>query len=142
MADYSTCRDAACGTTVAGRPGACPNCGGPMRRLRESKLRASVLIGAGLFLILFMGWIWSVLWAQLRRPGVEIGGSTFTGSASDAQLVELLFASVMAVGAASLGYGLYMLVSGRESAGFRKLMLGLLALLFAIGGYIRYGGIG
>ena len=57
-----------------------------------SKLRAGVLIGSGLFLILFMGWIWSMLWEQLLHPGVAIGGSTFTGSEGDAFAVMLLFA--------------------------------------------------
>jgi hypothetical protein len=138
MAEYSSCTEPTCATTVEGRLEACPKCGRPMRRLGESKVRAFFLIATGLFLIGFMGWIWATLWPTLRRPGADVDGSRFTGSADDAQLIELLFGSVVLFGIVGLAYGIYMLTSGRESAGFKKALLGLVALLFAIGGFIRY----
>lgn len=138
MADYSTCRDPTCGTTVEGRPETCAKCGGPMRRLGESKLRAFVLIGTGLFLITFMGWIWAMLWPMLRNPGVEIDGSSFTGSESDARLIELLFAALVLFGVFGLVYGLSMAITGRESSGFKRGVLALAGLLVGIGVVIQY----
>ncbi|HEY0014316.1 MAG TPA: hypothetical protein VGB79_15845 [Allosphingosinicella sp.] len=139
MADYSTCTDPACGTTIEGRPAACPKCAAPMRRLRESKIRAFVLMGTGLFLIGFMGWIWSLLWRMLWNPGVEHDGSRFAGTADDAQLVMLLFSAVILFGICGFSYGVYMLATGRESDAAKKVLIGLVTLLVAIGGIIRYG---
>ncbi|HEX8193487.1 MAG TPA: hypothetical protein VF552_11375 [Allosphingosinicella sp.] len=139
MADYSTCTDPTCGTTVEGRPPACPTCAKPMRRLGESKIRGGVLIATGLFLVLFPAWIWWYLWDMLRNPGVDFGGSRFTGTSGDAELIMLLFSALMLFGACGLAYGIYMVTTGRESSGFRNAIFALLGLLVAVGGVIRYG---
>ena len=139
MADYSICTNASCGTTAEGRITTCPACGAAMRPPAASKARAWVLIGTGLFLIGFMGWIWSLLWTMLRNPGIEYDGSRFAGTADDAQLIELIFSAVILFGACGLSYGVYMLATGRESQAAKKVLLGLVAILVAIGGVVRYG---
>jgi uncharacterized membrane protein YjgN (DUF898 family) len=109
-----------------------------MRRLGESKLRASLLIGTGLFLILFTGGIWWTLWDMLLNPGVDFGGSRFTGTAEAAQLIMMLFSALILFGACGLAFGITMLVSGRESGALRKGVIVSLAILIAIGGFIHY----
>lgn len=139
MTDYATCLDPRCGTTVEGRGGTCPKCGGAMRHVGESKLRAIALTGLGLFLVLFMGAIGVGMAPQLLRPGVEIDGSTFSGTAEQARLVLLLFGAIILFGLTSTAYGLYMLVTGRRSGLFVAASLLLFAVLILTGWAILTG---
>lgn len=137
MTDYTTCRSPTCGTTVEGRTAVCPKCGGAMRGVGESRVRGWVLLGLGLFLVVFMGAIAMTIAPQMLRPGEEVNGSTFTGTPEQAQLAFALFAAVILFGATSAAYGLFIIRTGRQSAMFISATLAVATLLFAIGWAIR-----
>ena len=137
MEAYSTCSEPTCGITIEGRPAACPTCGRPMRLVRESAARGWILAVLGLFLIVFMGVIASYIVPQMLRPGEEIDGTTFTGTAEQAQMFMALFAAVILFGAVSLAYGLFIIVTGRQSRAFITATLAIAGLLFALGVAIR-----
>ena len=100
---------------------------------RNWRARGWVLLPLGLFLVLFMGAIaWNLMPAMLF-PGVEAGGSTFTGTAQQAQLIVGIFALVIAFGALCVVNGGFMIVTGRRSRALTVVMLLIFAILFAIG---------
>jgi len=133
MATYSTCRTPTCGTTVEGKASVCPNCGGPMRGVGDSKMRGWLLLVLGLFLVLFMGWIAIALLPTLSAPGREIAdGSRFTGDAGQARMILLLFAMVIAFGFVSIAYGAYMIATGRQNRLFMIASLGVAAILIGV----------
>lgn len=135
MENFCTCTDPRCGTTVEGkRPGPCPACGGPMRYVGESKLRGALLVGLGLFLVIVMGYIMMATAPTMLRPGADVGGTRFTGTAEQGRTAMLLFGAIVALGATSTAYGIYMLVTGRQSKVF---MLAAL-LLFLVLGYFGW----
>jgi hypothetical protein len=138
MTDYRTCTNPKCGTTVEGRGGVCPTCGAATRNVGESKIRGWLLVGLGLFLVLVMGYIALNTAPTLLRPGVDAGGSRFTGTAEQARTIALLFGAIIAFGATSTVYGIYMLVTGRQNKAFMLASL----LLFAVLGYFAWSIIG
>ena len=88
MGDFATCRDASCGTRVKGRAATCPTCAGAMRNDGASKARGGLLLGLGLFLILFMGWISASLMPAAMPAGLSPGdGPTFTGTAEQGRTI-------------------------------------------------------
>lgn len=134
MALYSTCRTPTCGTTIEGNAATCPQCGGAMRSLGDSKPRGWLLLALGLFLVLFMGWIALSLLPSLMAPGEETAsGSRFTGDASQARMILLLFGLVIAVGFVSIAYGLYMIATGRQNRIFMIGSLVLAGILILVG---------
>lgn len=130
---FSTCTEPRCGVTIAGRPTTCPSCGRPMRLVRESAVRGWVLLGLGLFLVVFMAVISMSIVPQMLRPGEEVDGTTFTGTAEQAQLIFALFAAVILFGATSMAYGLFIIVTGRQSRAFIGATLAIAGLLFVLG---------
>lgn len=104
---------------------------------RNWRVRGWVLVPLGLFLVLFMGAIAWHLLPTMLRPGVEIDGSTFTGTPEQAQLFLGIFALVLAFGALCIVNGGYMIATGRRSRALTAVMLVIFAILFAIGWAIR-----
>jgi hypothetical protein len=76
---------------------------------------------------------------MLHNPGVEVGGSSFNGTAKDAMAIEALIGGVVAFGLASFGYGLYQMRTGRRNRKVVMAMLGLVGLLY-VGGWLFRGG--
>ena len=132
MPAYTVCRDARCATLVEGKVEVCPKCGGPMRSVGESPWRGIVLLLCGLFLLAVMGVITWNMYPTLTNPGVTIEGSTFTGTADQAQITLLLFAAVLVFGLVATANGVYMLVTKQQSRAFMIVSLGLAALLLVI----------
>ena len=132
MPAYTVCRDAKCATLVEGKADACPKCGGPMRSVGESPLRGIVLLLCGLILLGVMGAVTWNMYPTLTNPGVTIDGSTFTGTADQAQITLLLFAAVLVFGLVATANGIYMLVTKQQSKAFTFVSLGLAALLLVI----------
>ena len=132
MADLSTCRSPTCAHTVEGDLDTCPRCGGPMRAVRESRARGWMLLLIGLFLIGMMGAITWNMAPSLMRPGEEIDGGTWTGTAEQARMVLGLFGLLIAFGFASSANGVFQIVTGRQSKIFTVLGLAVAAGVLVI----------
>jgi hypothetical protein len=132
MPAYTVCRDSKCATLIEGKVDACPKCGGPMRSVGESPWRGIVLLLCGLFLLVVMGVITWNIYPTLTNPGETIEGSTFTGTADQAQITLLLFAAVIVFGLVATANGIYMLVTKQQSKVFMFVSLGIAALLLII----------
>ncbi len=133
MAAYTVCQDPKCATLVEGKVAACPKCGGAMRTVGESPWRGIVLLICGLLLVIGMGVITLNMYPSLSNPGVRtIEGTTWTGTAEQAQIVLLLFAAVIVFGLVATANGLYMLITKQQSKAFMFVSLGLAAVLLII----------
>jgi hypothetical protein len=100
-----------------------------MRTPRTVRAAGWLLLGCGLFLVLFMGYLWSVLAPAMAHPGDLAGGSTFRGTAQQAQTILSVFGAVIVFGLGSTAYGLWMIVTGRRSI---AMMIGILVLAAAL----------
>ena len=138
MADHSKCVSPDCGYWEDGALAACPKCGGAMRVTKGSTARGWILLFLGLFLILLMGTITANLAPTMLRPGEVIDGSTFEGTPEQARIFLGLFALVILFGFVSTIYGLFQIVTRRESKAFMLVTLLLAAGLVAVGFYILY----
>ena len=123
MADLSTCNAPTCAYTVEGMLATCPKCGGPMRQVRESRVRGWALLLLGLFLMLMMGAITWNMAPALLHAGEQAGGNTFTGTADQARLILYLFWALIAFGAVTTLNGLYQIATGRQHWAFIALTL-------------------
>ena len=130
MADHSTCTK--CGAWADGNVAVCPRCGGPMQVKQGSTVRGWVLLFLGLFLMGMMGAITAATAPTMLNPGVEIDGGSFTGTAQQGRIFLGLFLLVFAFGAVSTLYGLFQIVTRRESKAFVMATLGLAALLLVV----------
>ena len=125
-----TCPSPACGARVEGLAPICPQCGEAMP---AGRARGWVLVCIGLFLMLFMGAIAITVGRPMLEPGVEMGGSTFTGTAEQARTVIQLFGAIILFGAVSAAYGVYMIATGRQSRTFLVAAMLVFALLGFLG---------
>ena len=127
MTDLSTCNAPTCAFTVEGSLAVCPKCGGPMRAVRESRVRGWALVVLGLLLVGMMGTITWYMAPALMQPGEEAGGNTFSGTADQARLVLYLFWALIAFGAVTTVNGIYQIATGRQ----HWLFVALTLLVFA-----------
>lgn len=137
MADLSTCNSPTCAVTVEGTITQCPKCGGAMRAVREPRARGWILLFLGLFLVVFMAAIaWSVLPSMLT-PGERMAdGSSFTGTAEEAQTALALFGAVILFGLVAIANGLFIIKTGRQSWAFVAVALAIAAILILLGYWI------
>lgn len=103
------------------------------------RARGWVLVAVGLFLMLFMAVIAWNLAPMMLSPGVETGGSTFTGTAGQGRIFLGLFALVGLFGAMSVANGVWMIATGRRSRAGVRFFLLLLVPLLVLGWAIRRG---
>jgi hypothetical protein len=129
MAAYSVCRKSTCATLVEGPATTCPKCGGPMRSVGESPARAILLLVLGLILFIGMGVVFLNTYQTFSNPGVDFGGSRFTGTAEQGRQALTLFAAVIVFGLLGIVNGIYMLVTKQQSKLFVILTLGLAAVM-------------
>jgi hypothetical protein len=131
MADQSTCLSPLCGITVEGSQKKCPQCGWAMRSSRNIRIRGWVLLGCGLFLVLFMGGItWSLL-PTLLHPQVAYENGRFNGNQDQARMILALFGAVILFGAVGTVNALYMITTGRQSRVFVIVTLLLAVVIVA-----------
>ena len=104
---------------------------------RNWRTRGWVLVALGLFLVLFMGAIAWNLYPSIAAPGVEAGGTTYTGTAEDTQFVLGIFALVIGFGLICTANGAFMIATGRRSRALTAILLVIFAILMAIGWAIR-----
>ena len=134
MADTSTCP--ACGAWADGPVAACPRCGTAMQLKKGSTVRGWLLVFIGLFLVLMMGGITLSVAPTMLNPGSEVGGTSFSGTAEQARIFLGLFLLVILFGLMSLTYGIFQIVTRRESGKFIAVTLLMAAVLFAVCFYI------
>lgn len=102
-------------------------------------VRGRVLVGVGLFLVLFIAAIaWNPAPVMLR-PGVEVDGSTFTGTEAQGQIFLALFALVGLFGAFCVANGAFMMATGRRNPPLMRIFVLVFLMLFALGWAIRRG---
>ena len=101
------------------------------------RTRGWVLLGLGLFLVLFMGAIAWSLWPMMMNAGVETGGSTYRGTPEQTQLFLGIFALVIGFGLICTANGAFMIATGRRSRALTAILLVIFAILMAIGWAIR-----
>lgn len=130
---HSACNQPTCATVVEGRVSICPKCGGPMRSVGESPVRAIVLLICGLLLTIGMAVIYLKIGPSMHNPGVEAAdGSSFSGTAEQARLFLTIFAAVFVFGLVATANGIFMLVTRRQSKVFVIVTLGLAAALIIL----------
>ena len=103
------------------------------------RLRGWVLVMLGLVLVILLGGVTWTMAPSMLNPGVEIDGSTFTGTAKEAETFLALFALVILFGILCTVNGVYMLATGRQSRAFTLATVALAALLSALAWAIRRG---
>ncbi|HEX8449444.1 MAG TPA: hypothetical protein VF652_07625 [Allosphingosinicella sp.] len=103
------------------------------------RIRGRVLVAVGLFLLLLMGAIAWNLAPMMLSPGVEVEGSTFTGTKTQGRIFLGLFALIGLFGAMSVGNGAWMMATGRRSRVGARVFLLVLVLLLSLGLVIRRG---
>jgi hypothetical protein len=128
----SNCLSSSCKTRVEGTVTTCPNCGGKMRTPRSVRISGWLLLACGVFLAGFMSYIANSLAPSMLHPGATTGGTTFTGNAEQARTIFTMFGAIIAFGLAGIGYGLFMIVTGRRSLVLMFGVLGLAVVLLAL----------
>ena len=140
MADRSTCLSPLCGITVEGALRKCPKCGRAMRGTRNIRIRGWVLLGCGLFLVIFMGAITWTMLPTLLYPERAIEVGSFTGTPEQARSFLNLFLLVILFGLLGTVNALYMIASGRQNRWFVIATLALAAILYWFARTIIQGG--
>ena len=101
-----------------------------------SAARGWLLLACGLFLVLFMGAITLNIAPSMLNPGKDVAGSTFSGTAEQARIFLGLFGLVILCGIMSTIYGIFMIVTRRQSIAFIAISLTIAAALVVVAGYI------
>lgn len=111
----------------------CPRCGNRRVVTRTAvRVLGGVLVGVGLFLVLFMGAITLFvigIVAQTGRPGST---QSFTGGTKELALIFGIFGLVIAFGATSVLAGALQMVRGRRSKTMVRLILGIFVALVLV----------
>ena len=130
----------ACGFQTHEPSAQCPKCGENLQSRRGSRRAGAILVVLGAFLAVGAWMLLSWLWPRLRHPGIEVGGSTFTGTPQEATMILALIGAVGLFGAVGFGYGLWQVRTGRRNRPVVMFLLGIVALLYVAGLWIRRGG--
>src|SRR5258706_12941633 len=88
----------------------CPNCGRPLKTVRQIRVLGGILVFLGGFLILFMGGITLFVMNLIYK-----NGSSFTGTRNDLILIFGAFGFVIFFGFVALIAGLWQLIFGRRN---------------------------
>ena len=108
----------------------CPRCGHGLVSRRWSRRYGGGLLACGLFITVKMAYVLWLLLPTLLHPGVDIGGSRYTGSPFQAALIIALLGLVTVFGVASLVYGVWQVRTGtRNLRTLRAIVALALALL-------------
>lgn len=116
----------------------CERCGAGLQSRRWSRRFGIVLTLCGLIISGLMGAVLFNMLPMLLRPGVDIGGSRFSGSPTMAAVVLVILGAVFAFGLVALGYGLWQIATGKRSHRVAKVMLALATALFASASLITW----
>ena len=129
-AEKSVCQSPLCATVFDGIAAKCPTCG--FRAVPQKRIRMTgwLLVGCGVLLLGIMIPVCVAIGPSMMNPGVEVGGTEFTGSAADASSALMIFAGVIAFALAALASGIYQVRYGRQNWALVIGTLVLAAVLF------------
>jgi hypothetical protein len=133
--DFTKCWN--CGFETYRLVASCERCGATMQSRRWARRYGAVLLVIGLLLSAGMAILLQAMLPTLLHPGVQMSGSTFTGSAAMANFVILLLGTVLVFGLTSLGYGAYQVVTGKRSRTVVRAMLAIVGALYLVGWAIQ-----
>jgi MFS family permease len=100
-----------------------------MQTPRAVRISGWVLLVCGVFLAGLIGYITSLMAPAMMHPGEFAGGTTFNGTAQQAQSIFMLFGAIIVFGLAGILYGLWMIVTGRRNI---AMMISVLVLAVAL----------
>ncbi|HEV3470033.1 MAG TPA: hypothetical protein VG148_11975 [Pyrinomonadaceae bacterium] len=112
----------------------CPRCGNK-RVLTTTGVRAlgGVLVGIGLFLVIFMGVIAVIVAGIIARSSDPSATTRFEGGTKEIALIFGIFGLVIAFGATSTVAGAMQLVRGRRSKTMVRVIMGIFIALLILG---------
>jgi hypothetical protein len=137
MAKSSSCSRRACGTTVEGTVGKCPNCGSFMRSSSGIRTVGCVVVFIGLFFAGAFGAIMIAALPTMLDPAAAIANKTAGGTIEQLSAIRLLFFSFLLAGLVFLFFGAKLLKTGRPVRNLALYALLALAPIFwaAYGAY-------
>ena len=115
----------------------CPRCGHKLMTAGRVKALGWVLIGLGLFLVVFMGAISLLVAAIVMRTGQPGSTTSFEGGTKELTLIFGIFALVIAFGLTCAVAGVSQARSGRRNKILVKVLLGIFFALIALGTLVR-----
>ena len=128
--DLSKCMS--CGYETHKFLSSCPQCGKGMLSKRWSRRFGWVLFLCGLFLAGLMGTIIYFTAPTMLRPGIDINGTRFSGTAEQGKFFLGIFGVVAAFGVTSMLYGLYQIKTGRRDKRVIYLLVGIFLLWWLV----------
>jgi len=126
----SVCQSPRCATVFDGTDTKCPKCGFRAATQKSMRLRGWLLAVCGVFILAIMIPVCVAIVPSMMNPGVETGGTEFTGSESDASSALAIFAGVIAFALAALASGIYQVRYGRQNWFLVIGMFAVAAVLF------------
>lgn len=111
----------------------CPRCGAQkLMTARAVRALGGVLVGLGLFLVVFMGAITVIVAGIIINTGDPNATTRFSGGTKEAVLIFSLFGLVIAFGAACTVGGAAQLARGRRSKTAARVVFGLFIALAVV----------
>jgi sulfite exporter TauE/SafE len=107
------------------------------REDRHARVRGWVLVVIGLFLILVIGAVTWLLAPRMLNPGVEIEGSTFSGTPDQALLIFGLFGIVTLFGIGTLANGVILVATGRRNRALTIMLVTIATPFLVLGWALR-----
>lgn len=101
---------------------------------RMTRIRGGVLIALGSALVIGLSMIRTALAPDLSAPGIGPDGSGFTGTAEQGSQILWLLNVVLALSAAFVVNGIYMLATGRMN----RMLQGVTAALVVVTAVVLY----
>jgi hypothetical protein len=98
---------------------------------RGARRGGLLLVVIGALLAGGCGFLLMSMWPMVHNPGVDVGGTSFNGTAKDAMAIQALIGGVVAFGLVSFAYGAWQMRTGRRSPAAVIGMIGIAALLYA-----------
>lgn len=129
--DVSTCY--LCGHATHQFLSHCPRCGATMQSKRWSRRFGGILFACGLFITGLIGAVIFYTLPLMLQPGASVGGTRFSGTASQTVFVLGIFGIVLVFGVSAMLYGLWQMKTGRRSKKVIYFIIGLASLLLLAG---------
>jgi hypothetical protein len=128
--DLSKCHE--CGYETHRYASHCPRCGAGLQSKRWSRRFGWGLLACGLCITLIIGAVMFYTVPLLLRPGVSVGGTRFSGTATQASVILGIFGIVATFGVTTALYGLWQIRTGRRNKKVIYFAVGLAAALWLI----------
>jgi hypothetical protein len=90
------------------------------------------MLTCGLFITLLIGVVVFYTAPMLLRPGVSVGGTRFSGTATQASVILGIFGIVATFGVTATLYGLWQIRTGQRNKKVIYFVVGLAAVLWLI----------